>query len=104
MITHIDEGWISSVGASSGTEPGTVKSYVYTYPAKKSVAAVARKVRTLSRLNRNFPLDVLLHTLNPALRGWCSYFQPGVSAATFRYLRAFTWRRVIRWIRRKHRG
>ncbi|HWJ52439.1 MAG TPA: hypothetical protein VNT24_03560, partial [Propionibacteriaceae bacterium] len=27
-----------------------------------------------------------------------------MSAATFRYLRAFTWRRVIGWIRRKHPG
>ena len=104
MITHIDEG-LDFLGwrIQRHRKPGTVKSYIYTYPAKKSVAAVTRKVRTLSRLNRNFPLDVLLHTLNPALRGWCSY-QPGVSAATFRYLRAFTWRRVIGWIRRKHRG
>jgi RNA-directed DNA polymerase len=103
MITHIDEG-LDFLGwrIQRHRKPGTVKSYIYTYPAKKSVAAVTRKVRTLSRLNRNFPLDVLLHTLNPALRGWCSYFQPGVSAATFRYLRTFTWRRVIGWIRRKH--
>jgi RNA-directed DNA polymerase len=104
-ITHIDEG-LDFLGwrIQHHRKPGTVKSYVYTYPSKKSVAAVTRKVRTLSRLNRNYPLEVLLHTLNPALRGWCTYFQPGVSAATFRYLRAFTWRRVIGWIRRKHPG
>jgi len=104
-ITHIDEG-LDFLGwrIQRHRKPGTVKSYVYTYPSKKSVAAVTRKVRTLSRLNRNFPLEVLLHTLNPALRGWCTYFRPGVSAATFRYLRAFTWRRVIGWIRRKHPG
>ncbi|MHB9856762.1 group II intron maturase-specific domain-containing protein [Streptomyces sp. YIM S03343] len=47
------------------------------------------------------PLEVLLHRLNPVLRGWCLYFQPGVSSATFRFLRAFTWRRVIGWLRRK---
>jgi RNA-directed DNA polymerase len=104
-ITHIDEG-LDFLGwrIQRHRKPGTVKSYVYTYPSKKAVAAVTRKVRTLSRLNRNFPLEVLLLNLNPALRGWCAYFQPGVSAATFRYLRAFTWRRVIGWIRRKHPG
>ena len=34
----------------------------------------------------NLPLDALLHQLNPALRGWCAYFRPGVSTATFHYL------------------
>ena len=66
-ITHIDKG-LDFLGwrIQRHRKPGTVKSYVYTYPAKKSVAAVTRKVRTLSRLNRNFPLEVLLHTLNPS--------------------------------------
>ena len=97
--------WTSSAGASSDTEnQARPSSYVYTYPSKKAVATVTGKVRTLSRLNRNLPLEVLLHNLNPVLRGWCTYFQPGVSAATFRYLRAFSWRRVIGWLRRKHPG
>jgi RNA-directed DNA polymerase len=37
------------------------------------------------------------------LRGWCAYFQRGVSSRTFGYLRAYTWRPVVRWLRRKHR-
>jgi RNA-directed DNA polymerase len=32
-----------------------------------------------------------------------AYFRPGVSAATFQYLSAFTWRQVFGWLRRKHR-
>ena len=36
------------------------------------------------------------------LRGWTNYFRHGVSPATFSYLRAFTWRRVVSWLRRKH--
>jgi RNA-directed DNA polymerase len=32
------------------------------------------------------PLEVLLRHLNPMLRGWCAYFRPGVSSATFAYL------------------
>ena len=37
------------------------------------------------------------------LRGWCVHFRPGVSSATFAYLSAYTWARVIGWLRRKHR-
>jgi RNA-directed DNA polymerase len=31
-----------------------------------------------------------------------NYFRHGVSKATFDYLRSFTWRRVICWLRHKH--
>jgi len=102
-ITHIDEG-LDFLGwrIQRHRKRGTATSFVYTYPSKKAVRAVTGKVRTLSRLNKNLPLEVLLHKLNPVLRGWCIYFQPGVSSATFRFLRAFAWRRVIGWLRRKH--
>ncbi len=36
------------------------------------------------------------------LRGWTAYFRHGVSKATFDYLRAFVWRRVVTWLRHKH--
>jgi RNA-directed DNA polymerase len=45
----------------------------------------------------------VLHHLNPVLRGWTAYFRHGVSAATFQYLSAFTWRQVFGWLRCKHR-
>jgi RNA-directed DNA polymerase len=51
----------------------------------------------------NQSLAVLLHRLNPLLRGWSNYFRHGASAKTFAYLAAFTWRRVWSWLRRKHR-
>ena len=59
-------------------------------------------MRALTRQDTNQPLAVLLHRLNPVLRGWTNYFRHGVSKATFDYLRAFTWRRVVSWLRRKH--
>ena len=45
----------------------------------------------------------MLRQLNRALRGWTACFRPGVSFATFQYLRAFTWRQVMNRLRRKHR-
>ena len=105
LITHIDEG-LDFLGwrIQRHRKRGTSRSYVYTYPARKAVKAVTGKVKTLCRqISTNQPLDVLLLRLNPMLRGWCAYFRPGVSSATFAYLSAYTWARVWDWLRRKHR-
>jgi RNA-directed DNA polymerase len=68
------------------------------------VQAVTGKVKDLCRrIGTNQPLEVLLLQLNWLLRGWCAYFRPGVSSITFKYLSAYTWRRVFEWLRRKHR-
>ncbi len=62
------------------------------------------KVKTLCRqISTNQPLQLLLLRVNSLLRGWCAYFRPGVSSATFAYLGAYTWARVFAWLRRKHR-
>ena len=53
------------------------------------------KVKAICRQDVNLPLEVLLHQLNPVLQGWTAYFRPGVSSATFNYLRACTWQKVI---------
>lgn len=104
LITHIDEG-LDFLGwrIQRHRKKGTNRCYVYTYPSKKALAAVKDKVRALCRQDVNLPLAVLLHQLNRMLRGWTAYFRFGVSHATFQYLRAFTWRQVTGWIRRKHR-
>jgi RNA-directed DNA polymerase len=88
LITHIDEGrdflgWRIQRHRTRGTN----RRYVYTYPTKKALRAAMATVQTLCRrVGTNNPLDALLLRLNPALRGWCAYFRPGVSAATFGYL------------------
>ena len=105
VITHIDEG-LDFLGwrIQRHRKRGTNRSYVYTYPARKALRAVTGKVKTwCRRMDTNQPLDVLLLRLNPVLRGWCAHFRPGVSSATFAYLSAYTWARVIGWVRRKHR-
>jgi hypothetical protein len=47
-------------------------------------------------------LDVLLHLVNPVLRGWTQLPPTRASKATFDYLRAFSWRRVVCWLRHTH--
>lgn len=105
LITHIDDGFdFLGWRIQRHTKRGSAdRRYVYTYPAKKSLASVTGKVRAICRKDTNLELAAVLHQLNSLLRGWTTYFRPGVSFATFRYLRAFTWRHVMAWVRRKHR-
>jgi RNA-directed DNA polymerase len=103
LITHIEEG-LDFLGwrIQRRRKRGTDKYYVYTYPARKAVKAATEKVKTICRQNTNLPLAILLRRLSSLLRGWTAYFRPGVSSVAFNYLRAFTWRQVYRWLRRKH--
>ncbi len=104
LITHIEQG-LDFLGwrIQRHRKPGTSRSYVYTYPAKKALRAIMAKVKALCReVSTNQPLDALLLRLNPALRGWCAHFRPGVSSATFSYLRYYLWHTVWRWVQRKH--
>jgi RNA-directed DNA polymerase len=104
LVTHIDEGLVFlGWRIQRHRKRGSGKSYVYVYPAKKSLAAAMAKVRTICRVNTNLPLDALLHPLNWMLRGWTTYFKYGCSHATFSYLRSYLWKQVVRWQGRKHR-
>jgi RNA-directed DNA polymerase len=60
-------------------------------------------VKTVTTQGTNNALSSLLRQLNAVLRGWTNYFRHGVSKATFGYLRHYTWWRVVKWLRRKHR-
>lgn len=105
LITHIDEG-LDFLGwrIQRHRKRGSTRHYVYTYPAKKSLKAVMAKVKTLCReVAVNQPIDELIRRVNPAVRGWCAYFRPGVSSSTFAYLSHYLLQTVWRWIRRKHR-
>ena len=103
-ITHIDQG-LDFLGwhIQRHRKRGTSRYYVYTYPSRKAIKAVTGKVKAIVRRNISQPLQTLIRQLNPALRGWCAYFRPGVSAATFADLARYTRDRIIRWARRKHR-
>ncbi len=102
--SHIDEG-LDFLGfrIQRRLKPGTTKRVVYTYPSKKALAGIIGRVRALTRRTAHRSLAALLRQLNPVLRGWCTYFQHGVSKATFGYLDEYAWRRVLHWIRRRYR-
>jgi RNA-directed DNA polymerase len=104
MTAHIDEGFeFLGFRIQRQTKRGSNKAFVYTWPSKKSLTSIKAKVKTITRQGTNNPLSDLLRQLNGVLRGWTNYFRHGVSKATFAYLHQYTWERVVRWLRRKHR-
>lgn len=61
-------------------------------------------MRALTHRSSAMASRAVLHRVNTVLRGWCNYFRHGVSKATFSHLDEFAWRRVTRWLRRRHNG
>ena len=103
-VSHIDEGFdFLGFRIQRRRKRGTAKRVVYTYPSKKALNAIVGRVRALTRRTAHPSLTALLRQLNPVLQGWCTYFKHGVSKASFGYLDEYTWRRVVRWLRRRYR-
>jgi len=105
-VCHLDEGFdflgFRIQRRSWRGRPG--KRAVYTYPSKRSLAAVIGKVRALTRRARHRTLAELLQAVNRVTRGWCSYFCHGASKRVFGYLDHFTWWRIVGWLRKRHLG
>jgi RNA-directed DNA polymerase len=97
--TRASTSW---AGVSSVSSSEARSSAWSPLPVQGGLDAVKARVRALTSGMRNHPLTVLLHQLNPVLRGWTSYFPSRVSKVTCSYLRAVVWRRVVGWLRRKH--
>jgi RNA-directed DNA polymerase len=101
-VTHIDEGFgFLGFRIQRQTKRGSNHRYVYTWVSRRSLTAIKARVKAISKIGTNNPLSDLLRQLNPVLRGWTNYFRHAVAKSTFSYLQAFTWRRVIGWLRRK---
>lgn len=103
-LTHIDEGfdflgWHIQRRQKKGTS-GTTQ--VYTYPSKKSLASIKGKIRVLTRRASHRSLADLLHRINPVIRGWCAYFQHGVSKRTFSYIDHYAFWRIVAWLNKRH--
>jgi RNA-directed DNA polymerase len=104
VIAHIDQGFnFLGMRIQRHRQRGSKRRFVYTYPSRAALMAVKAKVRNITRRSTNQSLSVLLHRLNPVLRGWANYHRHGASSKSFSYLSAFTWRRIWCWLCHKHR-
>jgi RNA-directed DNA polymerase len=104
-ITHLDDGF-NFLGwrIQRRRKAGTVRTVVYTYPSKKSLASIIGKIRSITRRSGSpyVSLEQLLRQLNIVVRGWCNYFRHGVSSATYRYVYLYMSTNVARWLRAHH--
>jgi len=104
-VVHLDEGFdFLGFTVRRRRKRGTGQRHIYTYPSKKALRAVRTAVRRLTTRSSTTPPWVVLYRINAVLRGWANYFRHGVSKRTFSYLDSFAWRRVTRWLRKRHHG
>lgn len=104
-VVHLDEGFdFLGFTIRRRRKRGTGQRQVYTYPSKKALGALKTAMRRLTTRSSTTPTWLVLYRLNAMLRGWANYFRHGVSKRTFSYLDSFAWRRVSRWLRKRHNG
>ena len=83
---------------------GSNKWYVYTLPAKKAIASIRQRVKTMTYRNTlHQDPGYLMDYLGRVLRGWANYFRYAVAKATFAAIDSYTWERITAWLRKKHR-
>ena len=79
------------------------RSYIGTAPSKRAVQRVCRKIyEETSRRWTATSIERRVAKINPILRGWCNYFEQGPVERAYRVVRAYTERRVQRWLMMKH--
>jgi RNA-directed DNA polymerase len=102
-VVHLDDGFdFLGFRIQRRRQRGTTKRYVYTYPSRGAIRAIRSKVRALTQRTSPVPPRTVVMRLGALLRGWCSYFKHGVSKHQFSNLTSFVWKRVTRWLRRRH--
>jgi RNA-directed DNA polymerase len=102
LITHVDKGF-DFLGHHVRRVPWRGTKVGWTFPSKKSLDAIKRKIHGLTdRSTTYLSLKAILHALNPVLRGWSTYFRYDASKRTLAYVDHFAWWRVFRWLRKKH--
>jgi len=82
---------------------GTNKWHVYTFIADRPVRSVKAKIRALTRRTSQQDLRAVLIRINQITRGWTNYFKHAVAKRTFSHLQHYTWWRLVRMMRTRHR-
>jgi group II intron reverse transcriptase/maturase len=78
------------------------RPYIGTRPSKKSVKSLLRRVheRTSSQWYSDEPA-ITVARISSLLRGWCGYFDQGPVMEIYDLVRAYTARRIRRWLMRR---
>lgn len=102
-VVHIDEGFdFLGFRIKRDVQRGSHRRLIYTYPSRKAVANIRRRVKEITSQGLNGTLAHVLQRVNVTLQGWAMYFRHGSSSDTFSYLSNYVWLRVQLWVRKKH--
>lgn len=84
------------------TQRGSSRSYVYSYPSKKSMISIRRRIKAATTRSVQHPPDAVLLRLSRMLRGWTLYFRHASSSDAYQELEYYLWWRVWGWFKDRH--
>ncbi|MDP8228267.1 MAG: group II intron reverse transcriptase/maturase [Candidatus Electryoneaceae bacterium] len=96
-ITHIDDGF-----DFLGFNVRKYNGKLLIQPSKSAIKNFKQKIRETVKRGRAVRADVLIHLLNPILRGWSQYYRTVVSKKIFASLDHWLWHKLYRWALRRH--
>jgi RNA-directed DNA polymerase len=102
-IARMPEGSFDFLGYTVGGFYGKDgRRFIGTRPSRKAVRSLLQRIydRTSSKRYVDHPQDVT-NDLSSLLRGWCGYFNQGPVIRTYSLVRAYTERRLRRWLMRR---
>jgi RNA-directed DNA polymerase len=101
---HIDDGFdFLGFRIQRRKKRGANRWHVYTFIADRPVRSVKTKIRALTRRTSQADLRDTLIEINQISRGWVNYFRHAIATRTFNHLHQYTWWRIVRWQRTRHR-
>jgi RNA-directed DNA polymerase len=103
-VVHMSEGFdFLGFHVRWRRKRGTSTWHVYTFISDRAIHQVKAKIRALTCKTSPLDLDAVLAQLNMARGGWAFHFQHAIAESVFSKLDTYTWWRVARLLRERHR-
>jgi len=103
QVVHLDEGFdFLGFRIQRHIQKGGTRSYVYSYPSRKSVQTMRRKLKAATKRITHQPADQLFKQVNPMVRGWAQYFRHSAASQAYATIGNYLWWRVWTWLLHKH--
>jgi RNA-directed DNA polymerase len=103
LIARLPEGQFDFLGYTVGRFHGkNGRPYFGTRPSRKAVKSLLRRIheRTTRQWYPDEPASTVAR-ISSMIRGWCGYFDQGPVIEIYELVRAYTERRVRRWLMRR---
>ncbi|CCH78357.1 RNA-directed DNA polymerase (fragment) [Nostocoides japonicum T1-X7] len=103
-IVHMSEGFDFLGFRIQWTHKrGTTKWHVYTFIAKRPFASMKARIRALTPRTSQQDVRTVLIRTNQITRGWAPYFKHAIAKRILTHLQRYTWWRIVRMMRTRHR-